>query len=272
MQYARCIESGLSGLEIQAQGTPLSWVPEAVGALAARPRPPAFSGSGDAHTMPWHVSRALRSIGSLDGGSPGAIRSPVAKADSSHRITNRGGATGLGIGDAGFTLFELLVSIAIIGILVGMAVLAIGDNRTDRLRRSAVQLQTLVGLAQEEALFNGKELGVMFDEHGYTFYQLLDGKWRELEGDPQLRARTLPEDASLVLYIEGLEVDLEPHLLARAVEDDEEDAPATAAPHVLILSDGTVTPFELEIGDDFDTEVRLVSDPVGQAEIEVTAR
>lgn len=163
---------------------------------------------------------------------------------------------------AGFTLFELLIAIAIIGIVTGMAILALGDNRMERLERSARQLGTLVSLAQEQALFNGDELGIEFDEHGYTFYQLLDGKWRELTGDPELRSRALPEDTSLTLYLEGLRVDLEKAAMGQ------EDAPENT-PHVLILSDGTVTPFELELGDGLDTELMLSIDPVGHAEIEV---
>ena len=68
----------------------------------------------------------------------------------------------------GFTLFELLATLVIVGIIVSVAVLSIGDNQAERERRVATQLATLAQLARETALFNAEQLGLSFWQKGYN--------------------------------------------------------------------------------------------------------
>jgi general secretion pathway protein H len=156
----------------------------------------------------------------------------------------------------GFTLIELLVTIVIISIIVGLAVLSVGDNQAERERRLTTQLATLIGLARETAIFNSDELAMSFWKHGYSFYRLDQKGWQEIADDPQLRARELPEDITLSLYLEGLKAELLP-------TPKKEDKPD---PQVFILSSGEVTPFEVRLGDGGDSEMQLTGDEFGNFE------
>lgn len=210
----------------------------------------------------------------MDGSSPRGVNEVWVTAEALPRFSTVHHAAPRR-GMSGFTLFELLVTIAIVAIMISLAVLSIGDNRQDHVRRVAEQITALLQLAQEQALFNGEELGVEFSTEGYDFFQLHEGRWQPLTSDPHLRPRPLPADVTLTLYLEGLEVDLEaPRPLPEArprkgPEDEEEDDIPERIPHILILSDGTMTPFEVEFGDGIDTELRLETDPLGRTKIEV---
>ena len=169
----------------------------------------------------------------------------------------------------GFTLFELLATLVIVGIIVSVAVLSIGDNQAEREKRIATQLATLAQLARETALFNAEQLGLSFWQKGYAFYRLeqkqfqpstdasetdskeAPAKWQPLSDDPQLRPRELPDDIVLSLYLEGLKVKLSPL--------PKEDA----KPQVFILSSGEVSAFEVRIGDGAGSEVSLEADAIG---------
>jgi general secretion pathway protein H len=157
----------------------------------------------------------------------------------------------------GFTLIELLVTIVIIGIIVGLAVLSVGDNQAERERRLTTQLATLIRLARETAIFNSKELAISFWKHGYSFYRLDQKGWRAIADDPLLRSRDLSEDITLSLYLEGLKAELLP-------TPNKEENPDL---QVFILSSGEVTPFEVRLGDGWDSEMQLTGNELGNLEI-----
>ena len=170
--------------------------------------------------------------------------------------------------NAGFSLLELLVVIFIIGISVKLVTLAFGDNQAERMSQKSQQLATLIELAKEQAIFNSVEMGVLFKKDSYSFYTLKTdiGKdkkeeliWKQVEGDRFLAERSLPEGLEYELYLEGTKV----NFTASKLKD--------ITPHVFILSDGSVSPFELRLSDDNDRiyEMRMAEN--GKHEIvEVT--
>jgi len=145
---------------------------------------------------------------------------------------------------AGFTLIEILAVIFIVGIVVSAATLAFGDNQAERLQRKSLQLAALVEMAKEQAIFNSQELGILFTKDSYDFYSLSTGRdrdnknvsvWSPLEQDRILNKRTLPDGLEYELSLEGVKVNFS----ASNLKD--------ITPHVFILSDGTVSPFEINI-------------------------
>jgi general secretion pathway protein H len=153
----------------------------------------------------------------------------------------------------GFSLIEILVVVVIIAIVSAIALLSLGLLGEDReLETEARRLASLVEVAQDEAIMQGREFGLEFMQTSYRFveYDPLINQWGELFFDDMFRQRNLPEDVEFELFLEGQLVllDTDP----TEFEEPDEDAPVrdasqTYSPHVLIFSSGDVTPFELAI-------------------------
>jgi len=153
-----------------------------------------------------------------------------------------------------FTLIEFLVVLVIVGILVSVALLSFGILGDERgLDRQARRLATLIELVTDEATTQGRDFGLEFMTGGYRFveYDPLLDNWFEVIGDEYLQKRDLPEGVEFELYLEDKKVLLREEA-SKIKEDDDEKAPRRDltddyVPHVLIMSSGDVTPFELRI-------------------------
>ena len=150
---------------------------------------------------------------------------------------------------AGFTFIEILVVMAIIGILAGTVVLhSIGADRDRNLATEARRIAALIELARAEALSRNESWGLFVNDtrYGFKIYDALDGGWRDA---PQqtFRTRNAPSDVAFLLQVEGLS-------LANASADPNSREPGQAktgqdgdsradVPQVLILASGEQTPF-----------------------------
>lgn len=150
----------------------------------------------------------------------------------------------------GFTLIELLVTLVIIGIIISLSTLAIGNNAGDKLDEEKNRLTALFQMAREEAIMQGRELGMEFWENGYAFYELNDvQQWLPLEDDQLFRIRKLPEGMRLQLNLEEIEV------VMSVVKKDK--------PQVFILSSGETSPFKLEMDFNDEYTTRIDVDALG---------
>jgi len=156
--------------------------------------------------------------------------------------------------NAGFSLLELLVVIVIIGIAVSFATLAFGDNQAERMSHKSKQLAALIDLAKEQAIFNSQELGVLFTKDSYAFYKMdvtinkeKEEKtvWLPIEDDRILSKRTLPDGLEYELFLEGTQVTFAASKLKEIT------------PHVFILSDGSISSFELNLTDGSDHNFKM---------------
>jgi general secretion pathway protein H len=152
---------------------------------------------------------------------------------------------------SGFTLIELLVVVVIMGIVSAMVLLSFGILGDDRdLRQQARRMSSLIELATDEAVLQGRDFGIEFMEHGYRFVEhdpLID-QWSEVIGDDLLRPRTLEEGMEFELHLDDRPV----ALAGKAANTErDKDTPGRERdgyrPHVLILSSGEVTPFNLRL-------------------------
>lgn len=191
---------------------------------------------------------------------------------------------------AGFTLIELLVTIALIGIISAVVLLSIGlRGDDDRMEKEARRLGSLIELATDEATLQGRDYGLEIMLNGYRFVehdQLLE-QWHEVIGDDTLRPRPIAEPMEFVLFLEDRRVELDADAAETVGEDEDNEDGDTRLrdldrnrnrnrdrsddylPHILILSSGDVTPFELKIlSPPGDAEVTMTMSLLGELEIE----
>ena len=175
-------------------------------------------------------------------------------------------------GSRAFTLIELLVVIVIIAIISAVALLSLGILGDDRnLQREARRLSSLVELANDEATLQGRDYGLEIMESGYRFveHDPLLNQWHELIGDDFLRPRQLEEGMEFELFIEDRRVLLDIEAATTEREEDDTDLTDDYIPHILILSSGDVSPFELRLTRPSDRAVlTLTMSLAGELEIE----
>jgi general secretion pathway protein H len=155
----------------------------------------------------------------------------------------------------GFSLLEVLVVVFIIGILATMFTLSVGITGGDReLEREVDRLRALIGLASEEAVFQGREIGLKFLPRGYEFsvFDADENAWVVLTGDDLLSPRDLPEELLVELEIDGRAVVLKAGDRQQQSSDDDPDE--QYRPQIFIFSSGDVTPFELLLRRPFQSE------------------
>jgi len=81
--------------------------------------------------------------------------------------------------DAGMTLVEILVVLAIIGVMASVLGLSVsgGARSADALEREATLLSVRLERAADSAALNGTPAGFTWRPEGYSFVSLQDGTW-----------------------------------------------------------------------------------------------
>ena len=152
---------------------------------------------------------------------------------------------------AGFTFIEMIVVIAIVGILAGALVLhSIGADKDRNLETEAERLAALIELARVEALTRNESWGLFVDRTRYEFkvYDESNGTWRAAS-KTTFRMRNAPPDVAFSLQVEGLsQLDDSPDRLVEGLEPSKSDDKNTDLPQVLILASGEQTPFLIGVG------------------------
>ncbi|MEX0977084.1 MAG: type II secretion system minor pseudopilin GspH [Woeseia sp.] len=175
----------------------------------------------------------------------------------------------------GFTLIEVLVVVIIVGIVSAVVILSFGVLGDDRaMQQQARRLASLVDLASDEALMQGRDYGLEFTRQGYRFleHDPFSGQWQEIIGDDVLRPRQLDDDLELDLVLEDRNIALGEQFSAAETDEDDERSADDFAPHVLIMSSGETTPFSLLIVRSSDrSEVQVEMSVTGEIEIQLAA-
>ena len=155
----------------------------------------------------------------------------------------------------GFTLFEVIVVVAIISFALTIATISIGDPQVKRMKQHSERVVALIQLVQEQAIFNSQDYALSIWQSGYAFYTLNEAGWTQVSGDRVFRQRELPDGLEFVLYLDGIRVTLE--------REDKKK------PQIFVTSDGEVSPFQLDITDLEDWTYQINFDELGEFEMEL---
>lgn len=148
----------------------------------------------------------------------------------------------------GFTLLELMVVIALIGVLLGMVSFAIGPNPARQARQDAHAVAALIQQLRERAVLDGEEFGLRLSDGGYRALRLAAKGW-----EPASVLHTWPVNVQLHLEQDGY-----PLILA----SDE------GPPQVLMLSSDEISAFTLTFSTSERTLLSLSSDGLGEVVID----
>ncbi|MEM7304073.1 MAG: type II secretion system minor pseudopilin GspH [Pseudomonadota bacterium] len=155
--------------------------------------------------------------------------------------------------NSGFTLFEIVIVVAIFAIMITMATISMGDPQAKRMKQNSERVATLIQLAKEQAIFNSQDYALSFWESGYAFHTLTENGWAPIDNDRIFRTRNLPDGLQFNLYLEGIKVILKN-------KDSNK-------PQIFITSDGEISPFKLEITDRYDLLYEISFNETGDFEI-----
>lgn len=128
----------------------------------------------------------------------------------------------------GFTLIEILIVMVIISIVSGVAMLAMTSNQNKSLEYFAQQLTQLIRLCEEQAMLQPTTLSLVFTSSTFQVYQY-QKTWRPLP-DKVFGQHPFPSNITLSLRMQNKPV------------------PLDGKPHIIISSNGDVSPFIIFVG------------------------
>ena len=170
----------------------------------------------------------------------------------------------------GFTLIEILVVVIIVATMVSIALLSVGvigeDNELDTERR---RLATLIEMAQDDAMMQGREFGIELMSSSYRFVEFdpLTRQWAEVPGDELYRLRFLPDGVEFALYIDEKLIPLEedPQKLEDPTEEMSSSSIKPYIPHLFVFANGESSVYEIRLRrPQTDLELIMRGDVLGQ--------
>ncbi|HEX7644191.1 MAG TPA: type II secretion system minor pseudopilin GspH [Burkholderiaceae bacterium] len=89
----------------------------------------------------------------------------------------------------GFSLLELLIVMAIVGLTLGMVSLSASQNAQKDLQNDAQRIALLLQMARDEAIVRDRPVAFEADENHYDFLVKNDKDWEPISDDDLMRSR-----------------------------------------------------------------------------------
>lgn len=85
--------------------------------------------------------------------------------------------------EVGFTLIEIMLVLVLLSLSAMAVIMSLPDNQDDQLEEEASRFYQLVQLLNEDALLNGMDYGIYFNQERqeYRFMQLMVDGWQPIE-------------------------------------------------------------------------------------------
>ena len=170
----------------------------------------------------------------------------------------------------GFTLVELMLVLVVISVMLGLATVSLDTNPAKDLHREGRRLQTVLQMAADEAVVQGQEFALAFNEEeagdqerqGYQFLILdaADFKWSPVD-TRELSFHPLGEQISMSINVDGQQLDENALQQIRRMQSIGSDQ--ALQPVLLLLSSGETSPFTITLNHSQVNEVvEIASDGV----------
>ena len=136
----------------------------------------------------------------------------------------------------GFTLIEILVTIAIIAVITSMSLILFNPPSDQRLKDESSKLRSLIQMASDEAILQGREIGLEFMQRGYRFldFDPFLEVWNKREDDHIFRERYFSEEINFEIKLENNEIE---------IKSNKENKLQSLFPHIILFSSGEISPF-----------------------------
>lgn len=104
---------------------------------------------------------------------------------------------------AGFTLLELLVVLAVAGIMLGMVSMNALPDKRQALMNDAQRIALLLQLSREEAIVRNRPVAFEIDSEQFRFYERVDDRWQLLNDNDLFRERSFKKSPLVVTIQPG---------------------------------------------------------------------
>src|SRR5262245_11660967 len=106
----------------------------------------------------------------------------------------------------GFSLLEIMVVVAIIGLVTAVTLIRFsGNSRDTQLDEEAQRLEALFSYVREQAELQTRDYGLRIDDRKYSFvvFDVIADQWRATDEDDALREREFPQGIEPHVVVEG---------------------------------------------------------------------
>lgn len=163
------------------------------------------------------------------------------------------------VNSRGFSLIEILVAMAIIALLAGLAIPFLSNSNDKYARQEINRLLAAIELVRDMAVIQNREYGLTIDEDSYQFLILDDEdpekppRWKFISDMKALELHEFPEEVEINVAIDGENIfsssedDVEIFEEDVDIFEDEEEEEQVDPPQIYFLSTGEQNEFTLAV-------------------------